>query len=109
MGAFRATAVPDHGSPPMSCESRTASSPSTGTFFRTRRPKRNPLVVSRCSAIVSRGTHENLRGFLLLSGPQEKPESRYWKAPLAQFGGRAVCKSEPLEQEPSHKLSPNEH
>ena len=33
---------------------KTASSPSTGTFFRTRRPKRNPLVVSRCSATVSR-------------------------------------------------------
>jgi hypothetical protein len=29
-------------SPPISYASKTASSPSTGTFFRTKRPKRNP-------------------------------------------------------------------
>jgi len=54
MGAFRATVVPDHGSPPTSCVSKTASLLSTGTFSRTRRPKPNPSAVSRCSAIVSR-------------------------------------------------------
>jgi hypothetical protein len=52
-GAFPATVVPGHGSPQTSCASKTASSPSTGTFFRMRRPRRNPPAVSRCSAIVS--------------------------------------------------------
>jgi hypothetical protein len=53
MGGSPATVTPGHGSPPMSCVSKTASSPSTGMFFRTRRPGRNPLAASRCSAIVS--------------------------------------------------------
>ena len=43
MGAFRATVVPGHGSPPISCASKTASSPSTGTFFRTRRRQAESL------------------------------------------------------------------
>ena len=53
-GRFRASVVQGHGSPPISCASKTASSPSTGTFFRMKRPRRNPRAVSRCSAFVSR-------------------------------------------------------
>ena len=42
-GRFSGHGRPGHGSPPTSCVSKTASSPSTGTFFRTRPPKRNPV------------------------------------------------------------------
>jgi hypothetical protein len=31
------------------------------------------------------------------------------KAPISPIWRKSVWKSEPLEQEPSHKLSPNEH
>jgi len=39
--AFRATFVRGRGLPPTSCVSRTASSPSTGTSYRTRQAARN--------------------------------------------------------------------
>src|SRR5262245_65258195 len=54
MAAFRATVAPGLGSPPTFCGSNTASSPSTGTFFRKRRPKRNLSAAFQCSGIVSR-------------------------------------------------------
>src|ERR1700745_3279788 len=54
MGAFPAMGVRGHGSPPTSYASKMASSPNIGTFFRTRRPGRNPLVVCRCLVTVSR-------------------------------------------------------
>ena len=40
-GRFPAMDARDRGSPLTSCASKTASSPSTGTFFRMRRPRRN--------------------------------------------------------------------
>ena len=47
-------AAPRPGLPLTSSASRTASSPSTGTSFRTKRPRLNPLADCRCSAIASR-------------------------------------------------------
>jgi len=44
---------PRPGSPPTSSASRTASSPSTWTCFRTRRPRPNPSAGWRCSATIS--------------------------------------------------------
>ena len=44
---------PRPGSPPTSSASRTASSPSTGTCFRTRRPMPNRSAGCRCSATDS--------------------------------------------------------
>ena len=42
MGGFPALVVRGRGSPLTLCAWKTASSPSTGTSFRTRRPKGNP-------------------------------------------------------------------
>ena len=53
-GRFSGTAAPRPGLPLTSSASRTASSPSTGTSFRTKRPRLNPLADCRCSAIASR-------------------------------------------------------
>jgi|SRR3974390_3357553 len=49
-GRFSGTGRPAAGSPPTSSASRTASSPSTGTCFKTRRPRPNPSAGCRCSA-----------------------------------------------------------
>src|ERR1700722_1900618 len=53
MAVSRALAGLPPGSPPMSSASKTASSPSTGTCCRTKRPRLNPSVPRRCSATVS--------------------------------------------------------
>jgi hypothetical protein len=52
-GPSPAMADPPLGSPPTSFASKTASSPSTGTCLRTRRPRPNPSAGCRCSATGS--------------------------------------------------------
>jgi predicted SnoaL-like aldol condensation-catalyzing enzyme len=53
MAASRAMAAPPPGSPRTSFGSRTASWPSIGTCFRTKRQSSNPSAGCRCSATVS--------------------------------------------------------
>ena len=52
-GPSPAMADPPPGSPPTSFASKAASSPSTGTCLRTRRPRPNPSAGCRCSATGS--------------------------------------------------------
>ena len=53
-GRFSGNGRPRPGLPLTPSASRTASSPSTGTSFRTKRPRLTPLADCRCSAITSR-------------------------------------------------------
>lgn len=50
-GRFSGHGRRDRGSPPTLCASKTESWLSTGTSFRTKRPKPNPSVDCRCLAI----------------------------------------------------------